>query len=141
MNLRLAGKWLVALVALALALPALAESDINAALAPEPPPAHAPRETSTTLRVLMLVSGLLVLFVVVSRWKNIRRFTSLSRSPWPASASNHPHPTRGGIFFRDGHHHRRRRRREHRRRNPTLAETGGLPPIRSEIQPPPPPPT
>ena len=30
---------------------------------------------------------------------------------------------------------RRRRRREHRPRNPTLAETGGLPPIRTE-QPP-----
>jgi len=27
---------------------------------------------------------------------------------------------------------KRRRRRSHRRRNPTLAETGGLPPIRSE---------
>jgi hypothetical protein len=33
---------------------------------------------------------------------------------------------------------RYRRRREHRPRNPTLAETGGLPPIRSEDQPPPP---
>lgn len=31
-----------------------------------------------------------------------------------------------------GHRHsRRRRRREHRPRNPTLAETGGLPPIRA----------
>jgi len=28
--------------------------------------------------------------------------------------------------------HRHRRRREHRPRNPTLAETGGLPPIRTE---------
>ena len=27
---------------------------------------------------------------------------------------------------------RKRRRREHRKRNPTLAETGGLPPIRGE---------
>lgn len=37
------------------------------------------------------------------------------------------------------HHHRhrrKRRRREHRMRNPTLAETGGLPPPRSEPQPP-----
>jgi hypothetical protein len=32
-----------------------------------------------------------------------------------------------------GHRHRRRRkRREHRRRNPSLAETGGLPPVREE---------
>lgn len=34
---------------------------------------------------------------------------------------------------------RRRRRREHRPRNPTLAETGGLPPIRSSKPPLPPP--
>lgn len=34
----------------------------------------------------------------------------------------------------NGKHYRRkrRRRREHRPRNPTLAETGGLPPLRSE---------
>ncbi len=30
---------------------------------------------------------------------------------------------------------RRRRKRRHRRRNPTLAETGGLPPIRTEALP------
>jgi hypothetical protein len=39
------------------------------------------------------------------------------------------------------HHHRHRRRRirrrEHRPRNPTLAETGGLPPIRDPEMPPP----
>ncbi len=40
---------------------------------------------------------------------------------------------------RHHHHHRRRiRRREHRHRNPTLAETGGLPPIRDPGAPPPP---
>ncbi len=33
-------------------------------------------------------------------------------------------------------HHRRKRRREHRPRNPTLAETGGLPPVRHEEEPP-----
>src|SRR5438874_5278115 len=33
----------------------------------------------------------------------------------------------------------RRRRRDHRPRNPTLAETGGLPPVRPEGTPPPPP--
>jgi ABC-type nickel/cobalt efflux system permease component RcnA len=31
----------------------------------------------------------------------------------------------------------RRRRRDHRPRNPTLAETGGLPPLRSDGPPPP----
>jgi hypothetical protein len=35
---------------------------------------------------------------------------------------------------------RRHRRREHRSINPTLAQTGGLPPIRTADKPPPPPP-
>ena len=35
---------------------------------------------------------------------------------------------------------RRRRHREHRPINPTLAQTGGLPPIRKSVTPPPPPP-
>jgi hypothetical protein len=133
----LAGKYFGVFVALALALPALAQSAVKPSLAPAPHLAHAPKETSTTLRVLILVSGLLVLLVVVSRWKKIRRLSSLSHSAWPASTSKRPHPTREGLFSRDSHR-RRRRRREHRQRNPTLAETGGLPPIRSEIQPPPP---
>jgi FtsZ-interacting cell division protein ZipA len=36
--------------------------------------------------------------------------------------------------------HRRRSHREHRPINPTLAQTGGLPPLRRETKPPPPPP-
>ncbi len=35
----------------------------------------------------------------------------------------------------DKRERKRRRRREHRPRNPTLAETGGLPPIRTERPP------
>ena len=35
------------------------------------------------------------------------------------------------------HHGRRRRKETHRPRNPTLAETGGLPPLRDPGQPPP----
>ena len=34
------------------------------------------------------------------------------------------------------HQQKRRRRREHRSRNPTLAETGGLPPLRQDNPPP-----
>ena len=36
--------------------------------------------------------------------------------------------------------HRRRSHREHRPLNPTLAQTGGLPPLREEKEPPSPPP-
>jgi len=45
----------------------------------------------------------------------------------------------GGIkeLFR---RHRHRRHRHHRQINPTLAETGGLPPLRGPDKPPPPPP-
>jgi len=45
----------------------------------------------------------------------------------------------GGIkeLFR---RHRHRRHRHHRQINPTLAETGGLPPLREPDKPPPPPP-
>lgn len=46
-------------------------------------------------------------------------------------------PGAGGIkeLLQTGRH---RRRREHRSANPTLAETGGLPPVRKEKLPPPP---
>lgn len=37
---------------------------------------------------------------------------------------------------RHHHHGKKRRRREHRPINPTLAQTGGLPPIRAEERPP-----
>jgi ABC-type nickel/cobalt efflux system permease component RcnA len=39
---------------------------------------------------------------------------------------------------RHRHRRHRRRRHEHHRRNPTLAETGGLPPLRDPNSPPPP---
>jgi hypothetical protein len=41
-----------------------------------------------------------------------------------------------GHGHRHRHHGKKRRRREHRQLNPTLAQTGGLPPIRTEEQPP-----
>ena len=34
------------------------------------------------------------------------------------------------LFRKKGKKHRKRRRHRHRHKNPTLAETGGLPPIR-----------
>jgi hypothetical protein len=37
---------------------------------------------------------------------------------------------------RHRHHGKKRKRREHRPLNPTLAQTGGLPPIRTEEPPP-----
>jgi uncharacterized iron-regulated membrane protein len=42
------------------------------------------------------------------------------------------------LFRKPGshRHQKRSRRREHRKVNPTLAETGGLPPVREPNQPP-----
>lgn len=40
------------------------------------------------------------------------------------------------LSSKQQHHHHHRRRRHKLPRNPTLAEAGGLPPIRSEEQPP-----
>jgi hypothetical protein len=62
-----------------------------------------------------------------------RRHLGLSRRPGrlPAAASTNGH----NGSQRNGSQHRRqwrRKRREHRPRNPTLAERGGLPPMRPE---------
>jgi hypothetical protein len=53
----------------------------------------------------------------------------------PAAASAPPGASEPALMESRSRRKRRRRRRAHRPRNPTLAETGGLPPIRSE-QPP-----
>ena len=54
--------------------------------------------------------------------------------------SHHANPSAAHVETREEEHTSRgrkwrRRRREHRPRNPTLAETGGLPPIRSDESP------
>ncbi len=53
-------------------------------------------------------------------------------SPEPAADRTGEPGLLGRIFSRKRH----RRRRRERPRNPTLAEAGGLPPVRSEEQPP-----
>lgn len=53
---------------------------------------------------------------------HLRRHNAISNGQERSSVNGSPHR----------HHHRRRRRREHRPRNPTLAQTGGLPPVRTE---------
>jgi len=50
----------------------------------------------------------------------------------PAEASMN---SGSGVSGERRYHRKRRRRREHRPRNPTLAETGGLPPMRVERPP------
>ena len=51
--------------------------------------------------------------------------------PVAATADDKAEGGRRGWFFSGKHHHRHRHRRRERPRNPTLAEAGGLPPIRA----------
>jgi type VI protein secretion system component VasK len=53
-----------------------------------------------------------------------------SRSP--SENSDVPEDEASDVNGEKRYRRKRRRRREHRPRNPTLAETGGLPPLRSE---------
>jgi len=87
--------------------------------------------------VVLATGGILLILLLV--WA---RFLRKKPHAHPSSAqSSAPEFAEGeGGQPSHAHHHRhrrRRRRREHRSRNPTLAETGGLPPPRSESQAPP----
>jgi len=81
-----------------------------------------------------LVTLLLVLWAVFIRKRRRRRrshhhthhhSSSSAESPQPAGEENSPPAEEKRRRHRRSH-------RRHRRRNPTLAETGGLPPIRPE---------
>jgi hypothetical protein len=108
------------------------------------------------LRTMLAVSGLCVLLVL---WAVIyvrrRRRHRRHHHHTPPTPVDHRHPvdTEGGESPEEGdppseedrhrgHRRRRRRRRrrhgEFRERNPTLAETGGLPPLRDGSHPNPP---
>ena len=93
-------------------------------------------ETILLFGVLVVITlALLLLAYILNR----KRHRGLSRSPHPPSLSQSE--TGKNVASTQASHRRRkrrRRRREHRPRNPTLAETGGLPPVRPEDQPPPP---
>ncbi len=82
---------------------------------------------------LVAAFGLLTLLLLV--WALFIRKTPGRRSRHdyrsaPASARSRSGESRGATA--QPRKWRRRRRRDHRPRNPTLAETGGLPPIRTQ---------
>jgi hypothetical protein len=98
---------------------------------------------------ITLLTGALVIFAYLSRKNKDETSGRRSHRPWwrrhhshahSHSHSHSPEPgekssesSAGGETSEPGKRRRkwRRRRREHRPRNPTLAETGGLPPLRS----------
>ena len=80
-----------------------------------------------------LVILLIVIWAIFLRKQSRRRrshhhFSETVHSPRTSAAEDVPPPP-------ETHHKRKRRRRKHRSRNPTLAETGGLPPVRPELPP------
>jgi len=85
---------------------------------------------------IALVTVLLVLWAVFVRKRRRRRtrhdapqnFSRPAAVPRVAKGNTAPTPT-------GRRRHRRRSGRRHRPRNPTLAETGGLPPVRPESPP------
>jgi hypothetical protein len=94
---------------------------------PWPNMGRATRDLTLTLGALVVLVMALLIWAVYFR-KRKREF-----SPW------HIHHRSQHSVSNNGHsperRRRRRRRREHRPRNPTLAETGGLPPARTERPP------
>lgn len=75
---------------------------------------------------LLLVVVSLVAWAYLVRSRRRERSRRYSRY----GHRHHHHRHRGVRLF--GSHRRRRRRRKERPRNPTLAETGGLPPPRTD---------
>lgn len=87
----------------------------------------------TLVEYLIYLGAIILVTVIVALW------IAASRQPLERHRrEHHQHSLRRWLrrAFGRSHARKRRRRREHRKRNPTLAETGGLPPIRSEAAPP-----
>jgi len=97
---------------------------------------HSTYESMFLFGVLLALTLALFIWAYFLRRKRRRHHARSSRS----SSGSQSHTDKVVTVFQGGRRRRKRyrRRREHRPRNPTLAETGGLPPIRSEDQPPPP---
>jgi hypothetical protein len=92
-----------------------------------------------TLKSLMMPGALGLVTLLLLCWAAFFR----KRRRQHSHRHHHHHPRSSGQFESSGadagqgqegqrKRRRRRRRREHRPRNPTLAETGGLPPVRTD---------
>lgn len=98
------------------------------------------KELLILLGAVGAVTALVLIWAVYFRKKPHRHGHHHHHHHHQPSADS-PEPTEAsmdsGSGVSDGKRYRRkrRRRREHRPRNPTLAETGGLPPLRAERPP------
>jgi hypothetical protein len=93
-------------------------------------------KTSPELFWVLVAIGAIVLVIIA--WALFFRRRPDEVSGW-GPARSHYHEPSADLGSKSSHgsrrRRRRRRRREHRPRNPTLAETGGLPPVRPEQSP------
>ncbi len=91
--------------------------------------------------LVIVATGLLLAFILVlwARWYVKRRKHHRHEARSTVTPALEPEEERGHHAHHHHHHrHRHRRRRRHeefRNRNPTLAETGGLPPVRPDPPP------
>jgi hypothetical protein len=118
----------------------LAEVDVDEYLQQRATEVGSPRPIHEAILLFSVLAVLTMALFLLAYIRYRKRRRGLARSPHPPSFSQsesrkNAASSQGGRRRRKWH----RRRREHRPRNPTLAETGGLPPIRSEDQPPAPP--
>ena len=104
-------------------------------------PLPMPGPVSPAMRDMLIVFGAVLLVALgLLLWASVaykrrRRRSSLHREHHEQKSSANA-PANNAETGQTSHsRRRRRRRREHRPRNPTLAETGGLPPIRSDPPP------
>ena len=89
-------------------------------------------ETASMFGALFLVSVVIVIGTISLRKRRRARRSHHHQSPRPAPRNSPEPEAKFALMTR----RQRRRRREHRPRNPTLAETGGLPPLRQDNPPP-----
>jgi len=111
-------------------LPAPSDSAVVAAIGWMPPDLL---ETVSLFGALFLVSAVVIVGTVFLRKRRHAHHSHHHQSPQPARRSSRELEAKFSFASR---RERRRRRREHRPRNPTLAETGGLPPLRPDDSPP-----
>jgi FtsZ-interacting cell division protein ZipA len=100
--------------------------------------------SDTRREVLVVVAAILLVSLVVFLWmffshkrrqRHARHHGDTQSPSWSKTADSQPADEAMTVPRRRKW---RRHRREHRPRNPTLAETGGLPPIRQDRPPQPP---
>jgi len=113
---------------------------------PDDPMPVAGRMTPATFSVLVLLGVLLVVVVLVVIWavyiRKRRRRDASSRRHRHRHHRRHSARRAAAAFteIKEYIQQKQRRRRGHRPRNPTLAQTGGLPPLRPDEPPAVPPP-